>query len=79
MTFTGPENSRPLTITRWLSLTNSNSSTAAPIDACHGNPLRAETTISRAAAVSRETTPVATSRPSSTRMASVWPTPLCMS
>jgi len=36
-----------------------------------GKPLRAEATISLAAAVSRETTPAARSLPSSTRMASV--------
>ena len=74
-TLSGPVKLRPLTSTCWLSLTNSNSSTPAPTEACHGNPLRAEVTTSRAAGVSRETRPVATSCPSSTRTASVWPTP----
>jgi len=78
-TFTGPRNSRPLTRVFWFSLTNSNSSMAAAMEACQGKPLRAETTISFAAAVSRETTPAAISLPSSTRMASECPTPLCMS
>jgi len=68
-----------LTITFWFGFTNSKSSTDAPIDACHGKPLRAEATISRAAAVSRDTTPVASKRPSSMRMLSVCPTPDCMS
>jgi hypothetical protein len=74
-TLRGPVKVRPLTSTCWLSLTTSNSSTPAPTDACHGKPLRAEVTTSRAAGVSRETRPVATSCPSSTRTASVWPTP----
>ena len=78
-TSTGPENSRPLTSAVWLGLMNSNSSTDAAKEACHGKPLRAEATISRAATVSRETTPVAKSLPASIWIASVWPTPLCMS
>jgi len=78
-TFKGPASSRPLTIAFWFSLTNSNSSTAAAIEACQGKPFRALATISLAAAVSRETTPAARSLPSSTLIASVWPTPLCMS
>ena len=78
-TFTGPENCRPLTVASWPSLTKWNSSTLAPIEACQGNPFRAETTISFAAGVSRETTPVASSLPPSIRIWSVWPTPLAMS
>ena len=60
----GPVNSRPLTRTVWFSLTNSNCSTDAPMEACQGKPFLAETTTSVAAAVSRETTPAATSWPS---------------
>ncbi|OQB83268.1 MAG: hypothetical protein BWX88_03458 [Planctomycetes bacterium ADurb.Bin126] len=78
-TFRGPVNSRPFTVTAWLSLTNSNCSTPAPMLACQGKPLRAEMTTSRAAAVSREMTPSATSWPSLTRMAWEWPTPLLAS
>ena len=78
-TFTGPKNSRPLTNTFWPPLMNSYSSTPAPIEACQGKPLRDEATISRAAAVSRETMPAASKRPVSILIASVCPTPLCMS
>ena len=70
-TFTGPSKVRPLTITFWPSLTNSNSSTLEPIDACQGKPFFELVTTSLAAAVSRETTPLATSWPESMRMASV--------
>jgi len=62
----GPCTSRPLTVADWFSRRNSNASTLVPTDACHGNPLRAEATTSLAACVSRETTPDATSLPSST-------------
>ena len=75
-TFTGPENSLPFTRTVWLSFTNSNCSTAAPMDACQGNPFRADATTSRAAGVSRDTTPDATRLPSWTRIALLCPTPL---
>ena len=44
-----------------------------------GKTVRAEETISLAADVSRETIPEARSFPSSTRMPSLWPTPLAMS
>ena len=60
--FKGPATSRPLTVAVWFSRRNSNASTLAPTDACQGKPLRAETTTSRAAGVSREIIPVATSR-----------------
>ena len=70
--------SRPLTRTVCLSLTNSNCSTDAPVLACYGKPFFADTTISRAAAVSRLTTPVAMSFPSSTQIASLCPTPLAL-
>ncbi len=70
-TLTGPVSSWPLTVAFWLSLMNSNSSTLAPTDACQGKPFREDATTSLAALVSREITPVATSCPASTRIASV--------
>ena len=74
-TLRGPLYWRPLTMTFWVSLTNSNSSTLAPTEACQGKPFLELTTTSRAADVSRDTRPVATSCPWSTRIASVCPTP----
>ena len=67
----GPENSNPFTIAFCDSRMNSNSSTLAPTEACQGKPFREDATTSRAVAVSREITPVATSCPPSTLIASV--------
>ncbi len=77
MTFKGPVHSWPFTSAFWSSRMNSASSTDAPMEACQGKPFRDEATTSLAAAVSRETTPLATSWFPSMRMPSVWPTP-CM-
>ena len=52
-------NSAPFAVAVLPALTSSTRIGVAPIDACHGNPCRAEETTSRAASVSRLTTAIA--------------------